>query len=593
MKRINLKNILLILFILIISGNVFGADPSISLTLDRTSASINDSIYITVSVKGKTFVSHPRLLGVENFSVRQAGSSSQMQIINGAVSSSKVFHYVLIPRKTGTFTIGPAVLDIGGQQYKSNTAIINIRGEEHGPQVAPTPNEERTAYMTARVNKSNPYVGEQIVYTANFYTRIAFQNAQLDVPEFTGFWKEQLGDVKNTQKVINGRLWQVSTVSFALFPLESGELTIEKTTLSGDFVVAAKRPSSLFSNPFFDSFYDTERKRFSSKPVKINVKPLPTEGKPADFSGLVGNFSVSEEISSRKLEAGESTTLTVTVKGDGDLKKLSSPEIKNGSFKIYDDKPIVKTMPTSSGLSETKIFKKAIVPLSPGQLTISSFKFSYFDPKKEEYIKIATSPIVLDVKPSSKPEQVIVSSGEGRGVVKKELEVLGRDLSPVVKNAAALENDVLTDRILIFYLVIGVIPILLFIAALAWHFRLQKLREDSGYIKRGKAFKKAQKSIKIIDKLSGSEFFTKASHILRDYIGDRLSIDGRSLTAADVSRRIEPMGVSNETCSNVREFLNNCDAGLYGGMTFTEEKKETMIYELKQIIKKLEKELKK
>jgi len=309
---------------------------------------------------------------------------------------------------------------------------------------------------------------------------------------------------------------------------------------------------------------------------------------------LVGSFSLSENITSTKLEAGESTTLTIKVQGNGDLKKLPSPEMKNnGDFKIYDDEPTIKVTPTAKGVRETKVFKKAIVPLRPGRLTIPTFKFSFFDPSASKYVVLTTQPVSLDVSPSSKPEQIIVSSGDGKGILKKELEVLGDDLMPIVKGVSALESEVLTKTMFILYIVLSTISFIAFILALLWYFRLQKVRADKGYIRRGKAFRKAHKEMRKLMSVSGSDFYTSASLVLRDYIGDKKNLDGRSLTAADISRRLEPEGATKETCEEIVAFLNECDAGLYGGKTFTEKERKTMTDSLIDLIKRLEKEFRK
>lgn len=576
------------LSIFFVSAIAVAQDTSISLTVDSNQVSIGESVSVQISVGGKVFISRPELLGVENFHVQSSGTSSQVQIINGRMASSKVFHYTLIPKKTGTFVIGPAVAESGGTEYKSNTVTVIVGGE-----AASGPSEEKLAQMTAQVSNKTPYVGEQIVYSAKFLSRVPIQNAQLQIPEFSGFWKEELGDVRNSQKIINGELWQASDIQFALFPLDSGELTIEPVSLNADIVIA-QRPSSLFSNPFFGSFYDTERKLFRSSSVSVNVKPLPLEGRPADFSGLVGSFNLEGSISETELEVGDSTTLTIKIHGDGDLKKLEAPVLQDVSnLKIYDDEPKMEVTPSPNGLKESKIFKKAIVPLKPGTLTLPAVSFSYFDTKKGQYLTLSTSPIELHVKPSSKPEQVVVSSDQGKGILKQELEVLGEDLMPIVKDVKALEADILSNKTRFFYLFASVLPFMAFILTIILFLRRKKASTDAGYFKRGRAYRKAMKHSKKLKSYSGAEFHQNISLILRDYIGDRLTIDGRALTATDIQRKLEPAGANAATCEKASALLGECDAGLYGGKEFGEEERNKMTQALKEILTTLEKELKK
>ena len=55
--------------------------------------------------------------------------------------------------------------------------------------------------------------------------------------------------------------------------------------------------------------------------------PLPEEGKPANFSGAVGNFSLSMNFPTRTLNAGETTEGEVVISGKGNFKLFDIPKL--------------------------------------------------------------------------------------------------------------------------------------------------------------------------------------------------------------------------------------------------------------------------
>src|SRR3989338_159023 len=97
-------------------------------------------------------------------------------------------------------------------------------------------------------------------------------------------------------------------------------------------------------------FREPRQRTLAGEPVTLEVKPVPQEGKPADFSGVVGSFQIALQSSNHEGEAGQSTTFTITVKGNGDLRTLSDLKWQTPpDIKVYDDQPVLKTVPTPNG----------------------------------------------------------------------------------------------------------------------------------------------------------------------------------------------------------------------------------------------------
>ena len=409
-------------------------------------------------------------------------------------------------------------------------------------------------------------------------------NTQLKPPDFAGLWKESLGELQSGERVIEGERWQVHELKWALFPTTAGTTTIGAASLTADVLVPSRRRSR-FDDPFFGAlFQDTEQKVFRTAPVTLEVQPLPETGRPADFSGLVGHFTLATQISSTALEVGESAILTITVAGEGNLRDVPAPPLAaSPDFKSYEDQPEVKLNPTPEGVRGAKLFKKALVPLRAGALTLPPFTLSFFDPKKHAYVTVATEPIPLAVKPSSRPETAIPASGGE----KQAVTLFGNDLLPLEREPSALRNERMTPRESLLWLSIALTPAAGFVGAWLWRRRRERIRLDSGYLRRSGAGKRAQARLKKLPQLGGAAFYEEASGLLRDFAGDRGNFDGRALTALDAGRRLEPRGASPTTCEALKGFLQECDAGIYGGHALNAAEKQNLLSRLAALLQRL------
>ena len=95
---------------------------------------------------------------------------------------------------------------------------------------------------------------------------------------------------------------------------------------------------------------------FTAPPIEIQVKPLPAP--PADFTGLVGSFSMSSSLSKDSVGLGETTNLKIEISGKGNLREANLPDLKDlDYFKVYPSKPEVKLDRSIQGLAGRKVFE--------------------------------------------------------------------------------------------------------------------------------------------------------------------------------------------------------------------------------------------
>jgi hypothetical protein len=171
-------------------------------------------------------------------------------------------------------------------------------------------------------------------------------------------------------------------------------------------------PDSMFDDPIFDNFFGqvTEKSitlKTDGEPVKINA--LPAAGRPAGFSGAVGDFDVSAQVSAANATAGDPVSLTVKVTGKGNFDRVNVAGLsRSGTWKSY--KQTVKfESDNSAGDRGTKSFEQSIVPVQAGNVEIPELSFSYFNPDTGKYVTKHTEAIAVNVAPGD-PAKVAASA---------------------------------------------------------------------------------------------------------------------------------------------------------------------------------------
>ena len=567
------KFFIIFLLFMLVHTPAWGEEVSVLLTVDKTTVAMGEVISAQVIVKGARQTISPELLNLNDFEVSPLGRSNQVRIINGVVDSETIFSFRFLPKRPGEFVIGPAVTTVSGNTFRSAQVKINVQSgppqatgtpptgtpQTQTPTQAPVPTtEKRNFYITATVDNPRPYVGEQIVYTFKLFNRAQLAHAEMTLPDFAGFLKEDIGKQKSYEEVINGIKWHVAEIRYALFPLLGGEMTIPPAKLIADVVVSNPRDRFF---PFLGA-NRTEKVTISSQSISLLVSRPPSVGKPEEFSGLVGHVTLESAISKRTVHTGESTTLTLTIKGDADLRDFQWVMPKQTDFKVYDDKPTFKILSQEHRIIGSKILKKALVPLKGGELEIPKIAIAYFDPKEKAYRFAEAKAIRLNVSGEGTETTEIVT---GATAQKKEVAILGRDLMPIKQGLDALTNDTLPPKTKRGILITLLGSLLLYGILMAFKRWRDRLSGDPAYMRREKAYRRFQVSAKSINQEDA--FFATASRLLRTYLGDRFNIDYGALTSADTDLKLRPLGVPKEIIEKIEAFLKTCEEAQYGGRT--------------------------
>lgn len=521
-------------------------------TVDRTEVTIEDQLLLEVTIEG-TQRARPELPDLSAFEVVPRGTSRQFSSVNGRATSSITYTYVLIPKTTGSFTIGPATAEVDGRTYSSTPFTVRVLEASAQPQ------ESRDVFTRASVSTTRPYVGQQVVYTWRFFRRVRVGEARLEPQEFTGFLVEDLGEVREYQATVGGQQFFVSEIKKALFPQEEGAVVVPGSRLT---VQVATGRRSARRRPFFDDFFGaTESKLLRTQPIELEVRPLPAP--PAGFSGLVGDFDLRTSISKRWLAVGESTTLEISIAGDGNPRMISEPELPElSAFKVYDDRPSSSVERSGPRLRGSKTYTKALVPLVPGELEVPGFELVVFDPEAGSYRTERSEPMRLEVTPAEGEEELRLTEALDPTAGKVAVRILADDVLPLHRGLEVLDVPWSERRPLVVWLAL-LLPPLAYLAAWLVHRRRRRFAADAGLLRRRNALRTAQRCLRELGR-DGADAEARASLCLRRYVGDKLGAEGSALTPAETEQLLRTEGVDEPTRREVRSLLERLEAARYG-----------------------------
>lgn len=527
--------------------------------------------------------------------------SSQMEIVNGRMSSNFSFSYILMAVKEGEFTIAPAAIKVGNDILKTNEITVTV--EKSGSTASPgsssqqqstdvTGTGDKSLFMRAIVSKSDPYIGEQITVTYKLYYRSQIVDYSLSKnPSFNGFWSQDIEIQQNqSTEYVNGERYNVAELRQAiLFPQRSGTLEIDPLAMT--FMIrqqSQRRPQSLFDQ-FFGTYQDVKRE-IQSNSLSIKVKELPAN-KPASFRGAVGKFDMAVDASKKQLKANESIDLKITISGTGNLKLIQDPELKlPPDFEVYDPDIDDQINVRASGVSGSRTYKYLIIPRHKGNYTIDPVKFSYFDPSSRSYKTIASEPIEVTVEKGD----VETESPVYTNVSKEDIKILGNDIKYIKPSAGDLRiKGSHFYGSSLFYLLLA-IPVLLFIVFLFIRNYYRKLYSDQHRVRSSKATKVAKKRLATAQlHLKAGEknpFFEEISKALYGYTADKLNMAYGDISKDKIREQLTLKGISEAHVGELIDIIETSEMARFAPVSSNSSKD---IYDrAAEVIKNIENEIK-
>lgn len=533
--------------------------------------------------------------------------STSMQIINGAVSSTQTYSFILKARDVGKFTIGSAAIEAGGKQYKTEPIEITVT-KGSGQQRTQTQQAQQdnsvevgdNLFLRAVVDRSRVYQGEQITITYKIYMRVRVVNYAINkLPAMTGFWSEELESSKQIDlapEVIDGKQYQMGVLKkMALFPTQSGTLEINPMEITCQVQVQTRRRSNdLFDQFFNDPFFGTTQTanvNLRSEPIKITVLPLPTTNVPESFHGAVGKFSLNASLTKRTAKTNEPISLKATISGTGNVKILEAPKLNLPSdFEQYDPKVNENISRSGATISGTKSFEWLLVPRYPGDKKIPPLEFTYFDLNQRRFVTLRTNEFnVLVEKGSAEAPQIAA------GLSKRDVKLLNEDIRFIKTDAGSFRKKDEEPVNPAAAVAMTLIPLAAFIGLLIYRQRSAQEMMNTVSFRSRKAMKVAAKKLHTAKSLltgnNAEAFYAEVSRALWQYVSDKLAIDRAELSVDNVTQSLQEKKVSEELTAKIKECLEACEFARFAPSSSTQEEKNKMYEAAGSIIIAAEREL--
>ncbi len=405
------------IFLLIVLGWAsIGAasEMSLSAQVSHQSVGVNQQFVYEVTLTGETFraADHLELPSFSpGFEILAKGSSQSMSMINGQINRSETLVITLRPVKEGNFRLSSAKISIKGQTLTSEEVTVKV-----GPsgQQASAQKNQRIAgdqsalpiFAKATVSKSSVFVGEEVRYNLALYRSVQlWSNIAFEFPKIVGMWVENIQVPKDSrQETINGRPHAIHPLVIQkLYPLAPGKIRIPSTKVA------------VVINPF------EGQRQVQTQELVLTVKPLPEAGKPAFFSGGVGNFVLKiTHPKTKKVKRNEPITLIATLSGSGNFQSISDLYLEpTEAFKSYQSK--------KSSTQGRKQFEYVLIPKQVGTFKLPQVKYAYFNPKNGKYSVLTSEEFTITVEESESGDAMTVfKTGQTQPLYSEEMEYLAR-----------------------------------------------------------------------------------------------------------------------------------------------------------------------
>ena len=402
----------------------FAASPSVTAVLSDSQPAVGQMVQLEIKVNGANSANVPETISIDGLEIHQTGTSRQFEMHNFDVTSSVTYNYTVLPLKTGQFKIPPQTVRIGSSSLQTpelrlNVAASSNRSAQPGRRNADSGDLRNIARVELVLPKQTAYIGEAIpaeirvsILRRNFAGRRSVEPPQLNTQ---GITMQTLHDPEERIQEIDGQVYYTFSYKTALSAAKAGKFEVGPINVLAVVLVSQPNPSRRIPHDVFDmdnpleQFFKTQQVNvtLTSKPVELNVKPLPNA--PPNFSGAVGNFTMAVDAKPKTVQVGDPITVTSTITGRGNFDRMSGPTLEeergwhkyppSSKFKQDDD----------VGISGEKTFEMVIAP-NEKKPAVPPLIFAYFDPSKENYVTLHSDAVPIQVEGGAAPAPSVAAA---------------------------------------------------------------------------------------------------------------------------------------------------------------------------------------
>ena len=560
------KVLYILFFIGIISQSII-AQVKFTADVSKNKLGVNEHFRIIFSINKQ---------GADNFKppefkyFKVVGGPSQsvnQSWINGKVSFSQSYIYVLQPKRIGTYTIANAQIQFNNKTLKSNNIKINVLKAVDLPKNPNDPNyiAQQSVHLVAEVSKTKPYVGEEIYVEHKLYFghNVGISNYTVsEYPQYNGFWNQniKIKQLKIEDGKYNNKKYRYIVLRKALLiPTKSGKLIIDPIKIAISVSVPTGK-GDFFGNSVNRSINIV----FASPRRTILAKKLPLRNKPKNFNGAVGEFNFTVTSSKNELKANESSQIKVAVTGKGNLKLFEIPKIETPKeLEVYTPEHTEKVGNTLKGLKGLISDLYTVVPQYKGKFKIPKVSFSYFNPIEEKYKTITTEDIFVTVLEG---KEIAVSMNNNQ---KKDIVITGANFRYIQTKSefTSIEKDDFFQSNIFYvllFLPLVTIPVGMFISN-----RNVERNKDIIGAKQRKADRLVRKYLSEAKKQLGKKegFYIALEKALHNYLKAKLQLETSDISRDKIKEILLKRNVTKQATNSFINVLNDCDFARYTPIT--------------------------
>ncbi|MDT0691268.1 BatD family protein [Salegentibacter sp. F188] len=499
-----------------------------------------------------------RVIGGPNQSVSRS-------IVNGRASYSKTYTYFLQPESRGNITIGQAEIEVDDKIYKTSPIDIEVTAAVDESTAGSDSDivASENLHLVAEISNPNPYLNEAITVVYKLYVSpsISVSNwREIDNPKFSDFWSQNI-DIRQLRAEngeYKGQPYRFVVLrKTVLYPQKTGELDIEPLALSVSVDVPSER-----RDIFGSRIYRTVQKTVAAGSRTINVKPLPQAGRPADFTGAVGDFDFEVTTSKDTLDASESLRATVEVRGNGNLKLFDLPDLSvPASLEIYEPERSENVNTNLNGMQGSISENYTIVPTRKGKYPIPALGFSYFDLDTETYKTITSKEILLNVE-----EGPALETGTPGGTSNRQAVTTSGDQFRYIKlnaNLRPLQQQEFFKSVPFWgmvFLPVLIIPLVIFFGK-----KREAIANDETGNRRKRADKLARKYLSEAKKNLGDQaaFYVALEKAMHNYLKAKLHIQTSEMSKDRIREVLAAKGADPGSIDDFISLLESCEFARY------------------------------
>lgn len=573
-----------------------GAGPVWAVTftagLDRDTINLGESAGFSLTFDGAQPEGTPPIPSVPGLQFTYVGPSSQFTIVNGQTSARVTHNYTITPRQIGEFTIPAISVRLGNEKLSTQPVVLKVL-KPGAPSAEAVASGSQPAFLRLQLPKTNIYLGEIIAGEFQLHVREGVGAGQF---QFTGtptegFTIGRMAELPHRRVQIGNSVYTVIPIAVVLTPNKTGPLNIGPVT--ANVVVELPNPNNRRRESFMDPFgmfNNNERRQVQlvAEEQTVRCLPVPTEARPADFTGAVGNYTMTVSIGPTNVATGDPITVRVQISGRGALDGLTLPEQKAwGDFKTYP--PTAKVETTDQlGLQGTKTFEEIVSPENADVPELPAFTFSFFDPETKTFRTLTHPATKLTIRPGGVVVAPTIAATAKPDATEAPPQV---DIVPIKQRLGPVSRRDHGAGLRRTYLALNLTPVVALLGVIVWRKRtdamannprLRRQRQVEAGIRAG-----LERLREFAQQNQSEAFFAELIRLLQEKLGERLDLPATAITEAVIDEKLRPRGVPDSTLESLHELFQVTNLARYAPVKSSQEL-AAFLPKLEQALRKLD-----